>query len=170
MFKLLIIPLLSTLALAATPPTTCNGTPASSYTLGLLLPGANEPQTLQIRRDQVVYGLSQGFSEFHVTPQGNFIDIVSPGFNEPRELYVDCDGKLLVSDAGSPTSNAGREGTFSLVGEGNQLTVQNNGESIFYSCSNPSEPIRGGQQVYAKTGDSFVCPDPVVGTLVAIKQ
>lgn len=174
--QLLFLPLISTLALAATPPLTCGGSPApsASYTLGLLLPGSSEPQTLQIRRDQVVYGLTQGFSEFEVTTSGSFVNIISPGFNnDPRELFAECDGRLLVSDVAAPAgshSQGGRQGTWTLVGEGNQLTVQSNGESIFYSCSNPSEPIRGGQQVYVKTSDNFVCPSPVVGTLIAIKK
>lgn len=171
--QLLYISLISTLALAGTPPVACgSSTPSLSYTLGLLLPGASQSQTLQIRRDQIVYGLSQGFSDFEVTFSGNFVNVISPGFNnEPRELYSECDGKLLVSDVAAPTvSQDGRKGTWTFVGEGNQLTVQNNGESIFYSCPNPDEPIRGGQQVYAKTGDSFACPNPAVGTLVAMKK
>lgn len=172
--QLLFIPLISTLALAATPPLTCGGstTPSESYTLGLLLPGSREPQRLQIRRDQVVYGLTQGFSDFEVTPSGSFVNVISPGFNyDPRELFAECNGRLLVSDVAAPSgSQGGREGTWTFVGEGNQLTVQSNGESIFYSCSNPSEPIRGGQQVYVKTGDNFECPSPVVGTLIATKK
>lgn len=167
MFKLTLA-ILASLALAGTPPSSCTAE-SLTYKLGLLLPGGSEPQPLQIRRDQIVYGLSQGFSDFHVTSSSNFVNIVSPGFNnDPRELYADCQGKLLVSDLASPTE--GRDGVWNFVGEGNQLTVQSAGQSIFYSCSNPDEPIRGGQQVYVKSGDTFVCPNPAVGTLVAIKR
>lgn len=163
--KLVILATTLSLALAAVP-TSCEASgPVVKYSLGFLQ-GAATVRPLQVRGDAIVYGLTQGFSDFDIQyTANNHLELTSAGFDGPRELYADCDGRIAVSDESAPKN--GRNGLWNLVGEGNTVTVNNAGESIFYSCSNPSDPLHGGQQVYVKNSESFKCPAPVVFTLVA---
>lgn len=162
--------LLSTLTLAslalAGVPLPCPNPSTQHYTLNMYPnPGVIGMQPLQIRGTSVVYGLTQGFSQFKISAVGdNLADVISAGQGS-RELYAGDNGKLTVN-ANPSKVGAGYLGGWTFEGDGPVKTVKYYGMNQWYSCGSTSDPLHGGQEVYVKRGD-YVCPNPVKFTVGA---
>ncbi|KAG5363281.1 hypothetical protein CJU89_2451 [Yarrowia sp. B02] len=139
-----------------------------SYSLHAVLPGqgAAGMQALQIRGDNIVYGLTQGFSYFTVDAVGNgLVNVISPGQN-PKELYAADDGELVINQ--HPSANGeGSQGGWRFEGEGSVKSVSYYGAKDWYSCNSETDPLHGGPVVHIKKGNKYACENPVHFTLTA---
>ncbi|KAG5357542.1 hypothetical protein CJU90_6382 [Yarrowia sp. C11] len=161
LFKSLSIITAATAALAA--PIEVRDAPQQYVLQASIGPGATGLKSLQLHGNQVVYGLTQGYSDFRAEDDGKIIKLFAQGYPE-LSLDVAPDGELTFQ---SPPKE--KEG-FSFTGEGNVQDFKFNGSREFYSCPDPVPGPLHPQNVYVKTGDKYACEDPVVFTIAATKE
>lgn len=144
-------------------------TSTQKYTLNLF-PGAGVVgmKPLQVRGNNIVYGLEQGYSYFKLDAVGdNLADVESEG-QSPKELYAADNGQLIVNEHPSKVGN-GYKGGWEFKGDGSVQEVSYYGSQEFYSCTSKNDPLHGGQVVYVKKGD-YACEDPIKFTVGATKE
>ncbi|KAG5355527.1 hypothetical protein CJU90_6607 [Yarrowia sp. C11] len=131
-------------------------------------PGAIGMKPLQIRGTNVVYGLTQGYSNFQLDSVGNAMaNVLAPG-QEPRQLFANViTGKLEVLSHPAPPLE-GNSGGWGFDGEGPVVTISSYGTTLFYSCTSAENPLHGGQEVYVFNG-GYACPEPIKFTIGGAK-
>lgn len=148
-----------------------NEPPHLTYVLHAFLPGqgASGMKALQIRGNDVVYGLEQGYSFFKVEDVGNaMVNVLSEG-QGPRQLFADVKtGKLDVKKGPAPPLE-GNSGGFAFKGDGSVKEFSSYGTSQFYSCTSKTDPLHGGPVVYVFNGE-YACEDPIKFTIGATKE
>ncbi|AOW03188.1 YALI0C21252p [Yarrowia lipolytica CLIB122] len=141
------------------------------YSLNAILPGqgASGMKGLQIRGDDIVYGLTQGYSYFKLEAVGdNLVNVESPG-QGPRELYAADNGELVINEHPAQVGK-GYDGGWKFEGDGPVKSVTYYGANEWYSCTSKDDPLHGGQVVYIKKGDNYACKDPIHFTVAATKE
>ncbi|CAG83967.1 hypothetical protein B0I72DRAFT_141692 [Yarrowia lipolytica] len=160
----------ATAALAA-PVANQERTEHPTYSLHAILPGqgASGMKPLQVRGNDVVYGLEQGYSYFKVEDVGNALaNVISEGLG-PRQLFANVEtGKLDVKDGPAPPLE-GNSGGWAYNGDQTVKELSSYGTNQFYSCDSKTDPLHGGQVVYVFNG-GYACPDPIKFTIAATLQ
>ncbi|CAG82789.1 hypothetical protein B0I72DRAFT_134124 [Yarrowia lipolytica] len=142
-----------------------------TYSLHAFMPGqgALGMKALQIRGNDVVYGLEQGYSYFKVEDVGNAMTNVLSEGQGPRQLFADVQtGKLDVKDGPAPPLE-GNSGGWAYKGDGSVKELSSYGTREFYSCTSQTDPLHGGQVVYVFNG-AYACKEPIKFTIGATKE
>ncbi|RDW26760.1 hypothetical protein B0I73DRAFT_91353, partial [Yarrowia lipolytica] len=178
LFKSLAILTAATAAIAA--PVACGEQPASNdqkdnhndtpkYVLNLF-PGAGVTglKPLQVRGENIVWGLTQGYSNFTVDSIGDALaNVISDG-QPPKELYVADNGQLVVNEHPAETGK-GYNGGWGFSGDGSVKEFSSYGTKEFYSCVSNDDPLHGGNDVYVFNG-KYACDKPNKFTIGATKE
>ncbi|KAG5358500.1 hypothetical protein CJU89_5091 [Yarrowia sp. B02] len=168
-FKPLTLLTLLTASLAA--PLVCEepqeDTSTPKYALSMFPgPGVIGMKPLQIRGNDVVYGLTQGMSSFKADSVGNAMVNVLVEGQEPRQLFANVQtGKLEVLNHPAPPLE-GNSGGWGFEGDGPVVSFSSYGTAQFYSCSSTDDPLHGVQVVYVFNG-GYACPKPIKFTIGA---
>ncbi|AOW00392.1 hypothetical protein B0I72DRAFT_104925, partial [Yarrowia lipolytica] len=137
---------------------------AQQYSLQASIgPGATGLKPLQLHGNNIVYGLTQGYSDFRAEDDGDIIKLFAAGY-PGLSLDVAQDGELTFKSPPEP-----KEG-FTFKGDGNVQDLEFNGSQEFYSCADKILGPLHPQVVYVKTGDKYECENPVKFTIAATKQ
>ncbi|KAG5355416.1 hypothetical protein CJU90_4466 [Yarrowia sp. C11] len=133
------------------------------YTLHVITSGKpQDMQALQVRGNDIVYGLTQGFYYFKAEDVGAAMaNIVADGI-DTRQLFANVQtGKLEVLDhPAPPVGIKGNTGGWAFKGDGSMKEVSSYGTNQFYSCNSKTDPLHGGQVVYVFNG-GYQCKDPI---------
>ncbi|KAG5360017.1 hypothetical protein CJU90_5870 [Yarrowia sp. C11] len=135
-----------------------------------LFPGAGVTgmKPLQLRGENIVYGLEQGFSYFKVDSVGDaLVNVISDG-KPPGELFVADSGKLVVNEHPAKVGE-GYNGGWGFSGDGSVKEFSSYGTREFYSCDSTEDPLHEGQVVYVYNG-KYACEDPKKFTIGATKE
>lgn len=119
-------------------------------------------KALQVRGNDVVYDLTQGFYFFKAEDVGAaMVNIVADGV-DTRQLFANVKtGKLEVLDhPAPPVGIEGNTGGWAFKGDGHFKEVSSYGTNQFYSCNSQTDPLHGGQVVYVFNG-GYACEDPI---------
>ncbi|RDW22529.1 hypothetical protein B0I72DRAFT_162704 [Yarrowia lipolytica] len=137
---------------------------ADQYTLKAAIgPGATGLKPLQLHGNNIVYGLTTGYSDFRAEDDGNTIKLIAQGF-PGLSLDVAQDGELIFKSPPEP-----KEG-FSFKGDGLVKDFEFNDSQEFYSCIDKTVGPLHPPIVYVKTGDKYGCKNPVKFTIAATKE
>lgn len=139
------------------------------YSLNIF-PGAGVTgmKPLQVRGEDIVYGLEQGYSYFKVDSIGDaLVNVISEG-QGPKELYVADNGQLVVNEHPAETGK-GYNGGWGFSGDGSVKEFSSYGTKEFYSCTSQDDPLHGGQVVYVFNG-KYACDKPQKFTIGATKE
>ncbi|KAG5358370.1 hypothetical protein CJU89_4913 [Yarrowia sp. B02] len=142
-----------------------------TYSLHAVMPGqgAFGMKALQIRGNDVVYGLEQGFSYFKLEDVGAAMANVLAEGQGPRQLFANIKtGKLDVLEGPAPPLE-GNSGGWGYNGDQTVKTLASYGTTQFYSCNSETDPLHGGQVVYVFNG-GYACDKPIKFTIAATKQ
>ncbi|KAG5360577.1 hypothetical protein CJU89_3654 [Yarrowia sp. B02] len=162
--------LLAASALAA--PVACgdssNESKHPTYSPNIIMPGkgAFGMKALQIRGNDVVYGLTQGFSYFKIEDVGNAMANALVDGQGTHQLVANTEtGKIDVKSDPAPPLE-GNSGGWAFKGDGRVKELSSYGTNEFYSCNSETDPLHGGPVVYVFNG-KYACEDPVKFTIGA---